>query len=462
LGDPHSTTIPQGEKHYPFTISIDDSDSPWGGCTTHLATILLTGPLRDKILLVDYPLLVRLNPSVPRKTRGNAAVVLRGYSIIPLEEIAEIIHAEQSNYSNVRPPGKEPGLAVYPGLEPWRDPRLRFLYKKAVSDYIPITMARRIAYKSGVSLVGGSGIVGSLSSLAALAPWDPYTYELIAYRKPENIGKPRCVRDPWSVEARIPSCGNANTDHYNTILSAAPGGPDPVLAGFRGREAWCLSEYKELLCEESWGWTIYRSNQHTGIHAIQSIGPPRPYKVVRVKGIVKETPKLLPKGHVLVSLETAWGTLTAAFYRETGPLRDAARLLEPGDYIIVEASVVPRSQGLTLSVEAMEIRRLAVRHVTLAPRCPSCGRRMKSMGRGKGYKCPSCGLRDPQAKPLLLRVPRRLVPGRVTASVSGARHLTRFPWFEPNHGLFMEPLPPTCFSVLGESPPPLSTPTPNC
>ncbi len=450
------------EYPYSFTLSLDDSDTPWGGCTTQLATILLTGPLQGKVILADYPLLVRLNPTVPRKTRGNAAVVLRGYSRVPPGELAETAAEAQWSYVEERPPGKLPGIAVYPGADPWRDPRLRYLYKRALADYVPASMARRLAVKAGAQLAGGSGVVGAAASLAALAPWDPYTYELIAYRAPENMGKPRCVRRDPRLEKTVPPCGNANTDLYNGVVAAAPGGPDPVLAGFRGTLPWCLSQYAELLCEEPWAWTLYRSNQHTGIHTRAASGPPRPYKIVRVKGRVRGTPRLLPKGHVLVDLETPWGTLTAAFYRETGPLRDAARLLGEGDLVEVEAGVVPRLEGPTLAAEALTVYEVAERILRVAPRCPRCGARMESMGKGKGYRCPRCGLRDPRASPLQLRVPRPLRPGRYTGSVSGARHLTRLSWLEPGSGDPRVSGPVECFSRRGRDPPPLSTPSPNC
>ncbi|HIP57247.1 MAG TPA: hypothetical protein EYH02_04175, partial [Ignisphaera aggregans] len=58
-------------------LAFDDVDSPYGGCTTHAATYLL-GLLQHElnVKLLDYPHLVRLNPSIPWKTRGNGAIAL--------------------------------------------------------------------------------------------------------------------------------------------------------------------------------------------------------------------------------------------------------------------------------------------------------------------------------------------------------------------------------------------------
>ncbi len=55
-------------------IAVDDTDSREGMCTTFLATELIRE--FEEYQLLDYPRLVRLNPNVPWKTRGNGAIVL--------------------------------------------------------------------------------------------------------------------------------------------------------------------------------------------------------------------------------------------------------------------------------------------------------------------------------------------------------------------------------------------------
>jgi len=59
-------------------VAFDDTDSREGRCTTHLA-FKVVEHLKKKqgAKLVDYPLLIRLNPNIPWKTRGNGAVCLR-------------------------------------------------------------------------------------------------------------------------------------------------------------------------------------------------------------------------------------------------------------------------------------------------------------------------------------------------------------------------------------------------
>ena len=55
-------------------IGIDDTDSVTGGCTTWLATEIIKE--LSEFDLIGHPRLVRLNPNVPWKTRGNGAVAM--------------------------------------------------------------------------------------------------------------------------------------------------------------------------------------------------------------------------------------------------------------------------------------------------------------------------------------------------------------------------------------------------
>ena len=58
-------------------IGFDDTDSPEGGCTTHIAALLAEKLSLMGVVFMDYPNLIRLNPNVPWKTRGNGALCLR-------------------------------------------------------------------------------------------------------------------------------------------------------------------------------------------------------------------------------------------------------------------------------------------------------------------------------------------------------------------------------------------------
>ena len=56
-------------------IGIDDTDSPQGMCTTYLGAVLARR-LIHKGMSIREARIVRLNPNVTWKTRGNAAIVL--------------------------------------------------------------------------------------------------------------------------------------------------------------------------------------------------------------------------------------------------------------------------------------------------------------------------------------------------------------------------------------------------
>src|SRR5258708_4529979 len=55
-------------------LAVDSTDSRLGGCTTHAALAIWRRLSRFDV--VGAPRLVRLNPNVPFKTRGNGALCL--------------------------------------------------------------------------------------------------------------------------------------------------------------------------------------------------------------------------------------------------------------------------------------------------------------------------------------------------------------------------------------------------
>ena len=83
-----------------------------GRCTTHLAYLITDVLIKKyKVNFIDFPLLIRLNPNIPLKTRGNGAVCLRikGKKYEKIKE--EILHFIE-NYSDLEN-GANPGLAFY-------------------------------------------------------------------------------------------------------------------------------------------------------------------------------------------------------------------------------------------------------------------------------------------------------------------------------------------------------------
>ncbi|MCY0883717.1 MAG: tRNA(Ile2) 2-agmatinylcytidine synthetase TiaS, partial [Acidianus infernus] len=99
-----------------YVIGIDDHDSPNRGCTTHFATNLIKILYKNGIKLLDFPYLIRLNPNIPWKTRGNAAIKLIVESDKGREEIADIIWNASLDYVNNVSQGlkygRKPGMAI--------------------------------------------------------------------------------------------------------------------------------------------------------------------------------------------------------------------------------------------------------------------------------------------------------------------------------------------------------------
>ena len=58
-------------------IGFDDTDSPKGMCTTFLAYKIIDYLKNQDLEILDFPRLVRFNPNIPWKTRGNGAVGLK-------------------------------------------------------------------------------------------------------------------------------------------------------------------------------------------------------------------------------------------------------------------------------------------------------------------------------------------------------------------------------------------------
>ena len=92
-------------------IGLDDTDSTKGGCTTYLAALLIEKLESFDVKFIDYPALIRLNPNVPWKTRGNGALCLR-FSCDPVceEEIKESATTLWEENSAIQEKGTDPGI----------------------------------------------------------------------------------------------------------------------------------------------------------------------------------------------------------------------------------------------------------------------------------------------------------------------------------------------------------------
>ena len=418
-------------EHVLAHLGIDDTDSPRGGCTTYVAALMVEELYKMGVEFVDYPSLIRLNPNAPWKTRGNGAVCLRFYCREDLlDEVvamaARLVEAE----ADLGDENTHPGVALHVGKVPIS---LKLFAKRAIRGIVSLDEALRLCAKHGIRALGfklGRGIIGALAAIGETLSGD-HTYELLAYRVPEMRGKPRAVSEESVIkmdEATRPLTFN-NYDYEEERILITPRGPDPVLLGIRGESpSIVLKAFRMLeVGEPIERWVIFRTNQGTDAHlAHRLVRELKPHMPAIIRGYVSSPPTMIHGGHVIFRLSDGSGEVDCAAYWPSGRLAKVASLLWPGDLVEVAGGVKLGPGGrLTLNVEKLRIIKLARKAIAMNPHCPACGKRMKSMGANKGFRCPKCGFRDPGARKVLVEVPREVKPGLYLPPPRSQRHLTK-------------------------------------
>lgn len=414
----------------PLHIAFDDTDSRVGRCTTHLAFRIARQLKAMGAELLDYPLLVRLNPNVPWKTRGNGAVCIRA-SVRDPDAAMDYVKCAVEEGSAIGS-GANPGIAFLQGDH--IPASLRQFSDLAMCDVLSRQMAQKVAESCGIKYYtfgNGQGLVGSLGAMGCLLDGD-HTFELIAYRKPENCGTLRRVNErqvvKFSKETYPYTFNNYDQNHGRVLI--APHGPDPVFFGVRGESPEIVSSSLSTIKpdEELEGWTVFRSNQGTNMHLRSELDLHRikAYTAGFVCCRVRTAPYTMQGGHVLFAVEQTGAEMPAAVYEPTG-LAGIASRLEPGDLIEIGVGV---RKGTTkhpkiLNIEYLNVLEIAPAYDVLNPACKVCGKRMKSEGRNKGYQCDRCKHREPNAQKILVPRQRGLKAGLYIPTPKAHRHLTK-------------------------------------
>lgn len=414
-------------------IGFDDTDSPRMGCTTYVAALIIERLTKIGVQFVDYPNIIRLNPNVPWKTRGNGALCLRiscGDHIY--EDIREAVIETIEENSDLDYEGTDPGIIFLKGEVPHE---VRDFARETIQGIANMRSALRLIKRFGIEAVGyktGRGIIGGLAAVGEPLEGD-HTFELIAYRKRENLGSPRRI-DASSVIEMDKKMGNLtfnNVDLETGRILITPRGPDPVLYGIRGEnpEAMRMAHKMIRVYEPIERWVIFRTNHGTDAHlrVIYSIRDIKPYHPVIVQGRISGAPRIIPGGHIIFQIKDETGAVDCAVYEQGGELRKVAIKLIEGDLVRVYGGVRPPSSRnpLTINVEKIEVISLAEKIIFQNPLCPLCGKRMKSMGRGKGFECHKCGFHGPNLTKVAVKVERDVKPGLYIAPPRSERHLTK-------------------------------------
>jgi tRNA(Ile2)-agmatinylcytidine synthase len=416
-----------------FHIGIDDTDSRDGGCTTYTATLVFHALCNAGLKPLDFPWLVRLNPNIPWKTRGNGALAI--HMLIGDDKIAtagrialEIVQSTSDTSAS----GTDPVVTLLQGKIPLV---LREYSSKALHDVLSVREAKRIArmIKAEVHQIRGArGVIGSLAAIGAGLDTSDHSFEIIAYRSREKLGQTRDV-DLESVKQMDNEFGDQtfqNLDPETGRVLVCPHGPDPVLLGIRGLQPDIVLEAfrKVRIREPVERIMIFRTNQGTDAHIKCSsrISDLRPYQSVVLSGRVETVPKILRGGHVIFRTIDETGSIDCLAFEPTGSLRNVARELLPGDGVTVSGGVRRKRRGsLSLNLEKIEIVQLTAACREENPRCLICRGRCESMGKDQGFRCKKCGLRIGTSMKNQVPLQRKLGLFSYIPPPRARRHLTK-------------------------------------
>ena len=406
-------------------VGIDDTDSNEGMCTTYITSVILD-ELKDCGYTIEgYPHLIRLNPFARFKTRGNGALsfqlILKSEK--EKEKIKKFILDKVGELAELQCDKTNPGVVFYDGEI---TDEMKSFSIRTIRDIVSIEDAQKLADKIGAETFKfkkGRGIIGALAAIGCELP--DRTYELLAYRTRENCGTDRLL-DEGSVKEMnnetFPETFDNVDDGY---IAIEPHTPCPVLYGIRGESPEAVRKAHSIVKsgETIERFRVFKTNQHTDMHLQKAskIGEMEQFKCYVVEGEVKEKPHSIEGGHLIFTLGDDSGEQECAAYEPTKEFRDVVRQLAAGDKLRVYGGIGEKG---TLNVEKFKILELAKVYKTLNPMC-ECGKRMKSAGKDKGYKCPKCGRKLRKGQKEKIEIQRTIKKGFYEVPPSARRHLSK-------------------------------------
>ncbi len=371
-------------------IGVDDTDSRESGmCTTYVGDTIARR-LESAGATVERVLLVRCNPAVEHKTRGNAAVAI--HTDASRTAAFETARTAVDGLAETGDDRTNPGLVVAPGdPNSVPDPVATFA-RGAVRDHHTLAAARTLCSEAGYRTCGwknGRGTIGALAAVGAWRALDEWTCERISYREPERWGTDRTV-DFESVfeaaDAHYPDVWDT-VDRGTGEAVCVPRTPGPVLFGIRGDDRSACGHVTERIESEPIDRArTFVTNQGTDGHLRDgTVERLRNGYAYRVDGTVFSPPETRRGGHVFFEFGDERTTVECAAFEPTKRFRKRVRTLRIGDRLTACGEV---SAG-TLKLEKFAVREL-VRTELSTPRCPECERTMESAGCGQGYRCREC------------------------------------------------------------------------
>ena len=414
-------------KETVLNVGFDDTDSPKGMCTTFLAYKIVDLLQKQKTEFLDFPRLIRFNPNIPWKTRGNGAVSFKIKTKEP-SKIKNQIKNLVSKYSDVKN-GANPGLVFFES--DFIPSEFVNFSNLALWQLINRNSAKRFAKKNNLEIFyqgNGQGLIGAIGAIGY--DFHDHTLELLSYRKKPKFGKERKISTEsvkTMQEKTFPFTFNSFDTKKGRIL-ITPHGPDPVFYGVRGENIDSLIYATKILKsdEKLDGYMIFKSNQGTGDHLQNELNSEnmKPYASGKITGTVSNLPKTVKGGHVFFKILSKNHEFWCAVYKPTGISTVASNLIK-GDKICVGGGVRKASKNFPriINLEFLDIINLQKNTVQSNPLCKKCDKKMKSKGQHQGFECIRCG--NKSSKKTTVEISRKIKKQLYLPKISAHRHLTR-------------------------------------
>ena len=408
-------------------IGIDDTDSPKGMCTTFLSYKIVKFLEKQDIEFVDFPSLIRFNPNIPWKTRGNGAVRLIIRTKKP-KKIKNKITQLVARYSDTKN-GANPGLVFYQNKE--IPASFHKFSKLALWKLISRRRAKQFVLENNIESFyfgNGQGLVGAISAVGY--KFFDHTFELLCYRKKSQFGKKRCINNDSVKKMQSDTFPEtfSSYDVENDRVLITPHGPDPVFYGIRGETIKSVVRASTIVNsdEKLDGYMVFKSNQGTGDHLKNElqVNDLKPFASGFLVGEVCNKPITEQGGHVFFSIQVKDRKIRCAVYKPTKITKIAQNLIL-GDKIHIGGGVrkASKKHGRILNVEFLRVLQLAKNNLLVNPTCKKCNKKMKSKGNNQGFECVKCANKSTSKS--TLEIPRKIQCKLYLPSVSAHRHLTR-------------------------------------
>ena len=406
-------------------IGIDDTDSPDGMCTTYLACHIIRKLKENDISLIDYPRLIRLNPFARFKTRGNGGVSFKIANDDKANLAKQIVLDEVAALSMFDCDNTNPGVVFYDGEITKEMQDYAF---SAIYSFITIEEAEEFGKSVGCEIhkfKKGRGIIGSIAAISL--PLTDYTYELLAYRIPENYGTNRHIDYDSVIEMDNETFPDTfeNVDYSEKYIAIEPKTPCPVLYGIRSNNVESLNRAREIVKvnEPIEDYCIFLTNQHTDMHIQKAdkISEMMQFGCYEITATVKDRPHVIDGGHMFFTVFDESGEIECGAYEPTKNFRKTVSYLREGDILKLYGGIGEQN---TFNIEKFQV--IELNDVEYKNPICECGKRMTSAGKNKGFKCKKCGKRINSSQKVNTKINRSLINGQFYETpVSARRHLSK-------------------------------------